>query len=247
MLALQAPRSRSTTLPRWTISSSARIRRRAMIASGGAATAGDPACLPARNGGIEHTAVPVACRDAEVPLIRCPRRFAQTHRFAFAEPCHRATIAFLESDRPDRREPAMPLPRQQHRRLAILCCGSSSRGSGRPLPAEGVARPHGCCRGFAIAPMRSRSRSYSGSGPSAACGDRASTGASSRRRAVAEPSRARRSVCPCAAAAQGVVDVKMCGCFARRAAAELILPLRGQAGSVWRSRLAGPVGQTVPR
>jgi hypothetical protein len=44
-------------------------------------------------------------------------------------------------------------PRQQHCRLAIPCSGSSSSGSGRLLPVEGVARPHGCGRDEPIAAL----------------------------------------------------------------------------------------------
>ena len=55
-----------------------------------------------------------------------------------------------------------------------IVVGSVVSGKGRPIRDD-------CIRGFAVAPMMARPRPHSTSGPSRACGDRASTGASSRR------------------------------------------------------------------
>ena len=63
----------------------------------------------------------------------------------------RATIALPKSDRPDGREPAMPLPRLQQPQRATATRGCGGATFRRLLRAEGVARTDDCRRGISIA------------------------------------------------------------------------------------------------
>ena len=93
------------------------------------------------------------------PAPACAMPRAQQSRRARRDDCIARTMRkpARASRRRKRRAAAFPRPetpgspRQQHCRLAITRFGSSSRGSGRLLPAEGVARPHGCWRGIGVA------------------------------------------------------------------------------------------------